>query len=356
MVISAQTKLMSRYRAHHVFLAALLCGLSACSVDFKDGVFACKADRDCPSGLLCDAEYKRCTRYPLSAADGAGGDGVASNAVSTQRPDAGSQPTAPEDAAAAPADAGAEKSQPQPAVEPQAAADSGAPPSTGGSGGRAAPCPKDGFCYDFEAGALDPGGALWPSPSDGNGGLPRDGQLSTTHQPASSPNTMLVSRPSARDEWPKATVGFSGPRMAFAKLSVSFDYIAGAELAEPNPRVILFRFVGTPKRNANSVNVGLLDRDAMLEVQTDGADSLSAIGAAAPSGMLTHVAVTFTRDQGTCAVAVEYGSAPLQTAPFPCEVEDWQLELGLDLLETSSQEYTESYVAYFDNLRIAAEF
>jgi hypothetical protein len=165
---------------------------------------------------------------------------------------------------------------------------------------------------------------------------------------------VLVSRPSSKDGWPKATVGFSGPAAPFSKLVVSFDYVAGEKLVDPNPRVILFRFVGMPERNGDSVNVGLLNHDAMLEVQMDGPDPLTAIGPAAAPGTLTHVVATFMRTSTACTVEVAYGSLPLTAAAFPCDVQRWQIELGLDMLETPPEQYTQDYSAFFDNLRVSS--
>jgi hypothetical protein len=223
----------------------------------------------------------------------------------------------------------------------------------GGAKQPPASCSQGAYCYGFESGALDPSGALWPSPSDGSGGLPSNQELTTTTNPPSSQNSMLVSRPSAKDGWPKATVGFSGPQTPFSKLVVSFDYSAGDALLEPNPRVIFFRFVGRPAVNGDSVDIGLLNRDAMLEVQMDGPDPLSAIGPAAKPGVLTHVVATFTRSQSACTVEIAYGAVPLKAAAFPCEVQNWQIELGLDVLETPPERYTYNYVAYFDNLQVS---
>lgn len=230
----------------------------------------------------------------------------------------------------------------------------GASPAAGSGAPEPEPCPRGTYCYGFEQGALDPSGALWPSPSDGRGGLPPHDELTTAPYPASSNNPMLVSRPSSQDGWPKATVGFSGPEAPFSKLEVSFDYAAGDELVTPNPRVILFRFVGTPARNGDSVNIGLLNSNVMLEVQTSGADPLSIIGRAAPPHVLTHVAASFTRSPGACTVSITYGELPLTAADFPCDVERWQIELGLDLLETPPDQYDDRYIAYFDNLRVSA--
>jgi hypothetical protein len=185
--------------------------------------------------------------------------------------------------------------------------------------------------------------------------VPQYGQLTTTTYPAGSQNKVLVSRPSAKDTWPKATVGFSGPvTPAFSRLVVSFDYVAGDKLVDPNPRVIVFRFVGTPDRNGDSVNVGLLKQSAMLEVQTPGADPLTTIGPATAPGTLTHVVATFTRKPPACNVEVVYGALQPMAAAFPCDVEHWNVEIGLDMLEVSGGAYTQDYSAFYDNFRISS--
>ena len=390
-------------------LLSLAVAVSACKVDFKDGVFACATTSECPTGLRCDSTTKRCTRGLPSAPDvessgradagpsssntgsvseppkttaQAGRDSPASDAPKdaapkTDRSDAG--PGRGRADAGSVKDAGAVKdagsateagsgSMP---IEPgraggggrsEAAGGAGAGAGTGqaraaaqsGAGGSAAECAQGTYCYGFEGGALDPSGALWPSPSGANGELPPYGELSTTTYPSGSQNKVLVSRPSNKDGWPKATVGFSGPVMPFSKLEVSFDYVAGDKLVDPNPRVILFRFVGVPDRNGDSVNVGLLNHNAMLEVQTDGPDPLTVIGPATAPGSLTHVVATFTRAPPACNVEVAYGSVPLTAAPFPCDVQHWNVEIGLDMLETPPEQYTQDYSAFFDNLRVSS--
>jgi hypothetical protein len=381
----------------------MIIGLSSCDVDIKDGVFICSTRTDCPTGLQCHPQTKRCTRQPFGtsetdltgkpdsgasvrserrAADAGRPDADADAAMrrsasaSGDHADAGSPramdmdtprgPSAADQRGASPsskdaANGGSDSSQPTAGSggDPNAASGTGGAVAEAGSSApldpqsMSADCPRDTYCYGFESGALDPSGALWPSPSDGSGGLPSHDELTTAPYPASSRNLMLVSRPSSKDGWPKATVGFSGPRTAFSELIVSFDYAAGDKLNAPNPRVILFRFVGAPARSGDSVNVGVLDNDVMLEVQTDGPDPLSAIGPAPATGVLSHVVASFARSPGSCLVTVAYGELPPKAAAFPCDVENWQIEIGLDLLETPPEKYNDEYVGYFDNLRVS---
>jgi hypothetical protein len=340
---------------------------------------------------LCDPQWKRCTRYPQSIGDTRSTsmsepepkhDSGSVMVSETKRSDAG-QPTSTDagsdsaterdsslpsdaeqevgDAATQRAAGGSEASETAGAAGHATAGASGMAGARAEAGSEApvdreqtsADCLQDAYCYGFEAGALDPSGALWPSPSDGSGGLPPNQELTIATYPAASQNAMLVSRPSAKDGWPKATVGFSGPRTPFSTLTASFDYVAGDTLVKPNPRVILFRFVGWPERSGDSVNVGLFAGDVMLEVQMNGPELLESLGAASAPGVLTHVVATFTRGQSSCMVEIAYGALQPKAAAFPCEVQTWQIELGLDMLETPPDRYTYDYFAYFDNLRVS---
>ncbi|MET0391179.1 MAG: hypothetical protein ABW321_34725, partial [Polyangiales bacterium] len=234
-----------------------------------------------------------------------------------------------------------------------AAGSGGSDDPEAGSGGVDAPvvpvCPTGAFCYGFESGVLALDGTLWPSPSSGSGELPTGGQLTTLEHPAGSGNHVLVARPSQDDEYPQAFVGHSRST-AFRTLTVGFDFAITEALVEPRLYVRLMRFIGNAETQTGNVALTLEGRDIRLVVsRADADDEVLRLDEVAAPGVSTRVMLTFDYTQAPCSVSATYGSAPAQRVSMGCDLGDWQVALGLDVVP-GQEPYTERYAAYLDNL------
>ena len=393
-------------------IALLMAALDGCAPTLKEGIFGCTETSDCPAHQQCDVEQKICYRRlsatrtdPSEAGAGAQAGNVAAETPdhgdagrehsaggATSQAAAGGAGGAAHDATAHGGRAGGGSSALS-GVDAggaraaghgggAAAGRDGVRDMTGGQGGRSiggagasageaggeaagaaagdgamtapTPCPENAFCYDFEAGVLGPGGTLWASPAAPGGGAPTAGQLATLEYPAGSGNHVLVATPSAVDAWPKATVGHSPSSEPFSRLEVSFDFAATETLSDPALTVVLFRFTAVPGDLGVSVDLGLDAGGVQLaSVRSNpGASMMERIAPAAPALQLLHVSLAFERTNGVCTVSVEYGDAPAKTLPTYCDLSDFQVELGLNVLRPVDQPYTEAYAAYYDNLRV----
>jgi hypothetical protein len=398
-----------RARARWVAGALLFsAGLGACHADLPDHVFVCTAAGDCPTGMTCDTTRLLCQRTTeLTAnvsqagrdAGRAGtGDEDAATATDAGRPlheqstagsgasDAGAldsgQRIAPSGGAGAAATgsggaghageaagatavagSGGIASGPTAGVGGQTAAGSsaGSAASSGGRapGGAVQPCPDHGYCYDFEAGVLDPNASNqpWPNPVGSNDGLPTNGQLSTLESPPSSGNHVLVSHPSSKDGWPKATVGYTF-RDPFSVLEVSFDFAADAKLVDALLPVVVFEFTADMQSiSDNSAGFAVLTLDASdvlveLAKQPSQADSTDRLAAEAPASSMTHVSLVFDRRKTPCSVTAKYGGSPAKTVPMACDLGAYNVEFGLNVDLPTGQHYSADYVGYYDNFTI----
>lgn len=391
-------------RAWGITLSA---ALAACEVPVPDGVFSCTDSQECPAEQRCDLQVHRCSRSPTSAAGDSGaqtergeagetasaaGRGGAGSGDKPAGTGGGSQAAPPKAGSRAPVSAGAGAPAPQPAgagaAAPQpagaggGAAGSRAEPEPSGSGAAGVAghggmagsaqqagqggvptagspaypqpsCDEGASCYDFERGVLPPDGELWPSPLDPTtAGFPTYGQLTAPIYPPGTSNHMLLSRPSPRDDWPKAAVGYS-PGVAFSELTVDFDFIADTTLVEPPEQVVFYRFTQV----ANEIVLGEIDlllqgETAALQygrVDDPASVKLQVLGAAAPPEELTHVHVVFRRADA-CTVEATYGALPKQSIATPCDMKDWRMEFGLNVKIELGTQYNSKYAAYYDHL------
>jgi hypothetical protein len=375
----------------------LVLPLAACTVQPKEGVFACQTSDACPPGQYCAVEKQLCFKSTAKLADEPGEPGGASGKAETggagasgraneagagaggRTPIAGGGGVAGKDpppkGGQSGSTSGGHSGSPVAGSSGRRAAGSGGAGAAGsggaggsggasgrpvggagagggvtaGAGGDPTACPQSGFCYGFEAGVLDPMGALWASPTASNGGLPPLGQLSTREYPAASGNHVFVSVPNRNDDWPKATIGLT-PNMPFSKLAIAFEFAADTALYQPIHEVALFRFVAVP--GAAAVDLFMRDNAVGIAITNEPAsiDTGDLFAAGVPANQPVHIQLVFTRSASECTVTASYGETQ-KTLPMYCDLADYNLEFGLNLQVPSTQ-YSEQYTAFYDDLRV----
>jgi hypothetical protein len=276
--------------------------------------------------------------------------------------DASTRAAADSDAQTDPAETAAPPEPPRAAAGSPGAAGGGAagaagvvaatPVAGGGAGVGGGPiCPTNELCQDFESGVLRSDGGLWPSPSE-QGELPLNGELTTAELPVGSGNHVLVCQPSKLDAWPKATVGHT-EHAAYRKLTIGFDFAVSQSLASAPDRVAIFRLMPSPAAQTGAVYLLLNGPLVLLNIERGKPEdsALETVAMIAPPNTLTHVSLVFERRVAQCMVGVTYGSSPTLMLAMPCELSDWQVEFGLDIMRDM---YADSWSAYYDNLRVVA--